>query len=508
MTSAPRLPETLVVVAESVESGDELLEQEEPVEGGVLDGAIVQGVATGLKSGPEGDVPLEKATSGWETTLGTLARRPQLISQLSHLSGISADTTTGTSSEGHTFSVNSEEMAPKLPLPNSNTSSSETSSSSPAIATSHVDVSSEIMSPGQPLKPEARHLLESTLPVTSEEITAGAMEDLPTPIVIEEPTDEKERISISRTSSDNSEAPTIADTVGEKKYAQISPVSESAGTVFAGAEVSGADTSDKETLNGPAASEVPSSSFSSATSQTVDLQELRSEDLVEDCSDEETKADHRGIYEYRKGLKDHFRFRPVGGKAHKATDLPFATYFGSASSTTSSSRGKQREWIRADDFDALDGSRDSARKSNPTGGSSPLMSSRSSLETTSSEQDRTRFEAAVRERHQTVRFEHQQVAANNTTDAIDLHHPHRSESSTNARPYEPAQHSPLQQTHSQPALSRRPSTKRTRSTKMSWELALLSPAPQNNVVEENEKDRASKAKGTGTSKTPSSSSCK
>lgn len=511
MSAAVELLEPHVVGTESGEGTEDLVDQQEPERGGMCKSVIVQDDGmTGLKADSDGDALLSPGESRvWETTQDSFGKRPQLVSHLSHLSGISTDTTTGTSSEGHTFSVDSEEMASKLLVSTLDPPVTETESSSPAISPSPGGVASGISSPIHRPTPETRSSSESTIPVTSPEDREAVAGDIPRSSAIEEQPADIQRIGISRTSSDNTEGPDRAERAGgDIQPAHISPVIESAGTVFADGDVPRGDASDIEAHIEAPSSEMPSSSYSSTTSTTGDVQEVRSEDRMDDWNENQDKAEHQGIYEYRKGLKDHFRFRPAGGKSHIATDPSFATYFGSASPANSYKRDKERERIRADDFDELHGRRDSAQSSNPAERkSSPPMPSRPPLETTPSEEDRARFEAAIRDRVQTVRFKPQRVASQSVTEIADRHNSHGPRSASDPRTHEPAQHSPLNQTHGQSELSRRPSAKRTRSTKMSWDLALLSPAPSNNAVEENERDRASKARGRDT-KSPGSSACK
>jgi hypothetical protein len=51
---------------------------------------------TEFELGSKGNNSLAAAsTTGWESTLDPITKRPQLVSQFSHLSSISADTTTG-----------------------------------------------------------------------------------------------------------------------------------------------------------------------------------------------------------------------------------------------------------------------------------------------------------------------------------------------------------------------------------------------------------------------------
>lgn len=497
MTAGVQLPEPRVVVAEGT---DELVEQQESAEGRILKNTVGQDATIGLKSEMEGDAALEPAASaGWESTLSSMIKRPQLVSQLSHLSCISADTTTGTSSEGRTFSVDSEEMAPKLPLSSSDVAVPETGSSSPAIVAPVTNVATEIARPSLRPRPSPRNSSESTVPGISPD-GSGFMEDPPTPVVGQESTVEATRIGISRTSSDHTEGPAPADLVGDAQHpAHISPVSDSAGTIFPYEDISRGSSRGE-----PSSSDRPPSPFSSATSRTTDVQSVCSEDLLEDWSDEQSKSNHRGVHEYRQGLKDHFRFRPVGGKAHQATDPSFATYFGSAGPAGSSSTGKARERLRADDFDEVYDGREATIGSSATSVKSSLhLPFRDSLESASNEQDRARFEAAIRDRHrqQSVRFDTQRISPDNKAGSIDQDETRRRELAGTTESVQP---SPLPQS-SQPELDRRSSIKRTRSSKMSWELALLSPAPHGNEVEENQKDRVSKALA---AKTPNSSSCK
>lgn len=492
MTAGVQLPEPRVVVAEGT---DELPEQQESAEGRILENTVEHEATVGLKSEMEGDAALD---AGWESTLSSMVKRPQLVSQLSHLSCISADTTTGTSSEGRTFSVDSEEMAPKLPLPSSDVAVSETGSSSPAIVAPVTNVATEITRPSPRPTPSPRNSSESTVPGISPH-GSGFIKDPPTPVVGEEFTVEATRISISRTSSDHTEGPSPADLVGDAQHpAHISPTRESAGTAFPHEDAS------RDPSREPSLSDRPPSPFSSATSRTTDVQSVCSEDRLEDWSDEQSKSNHRGVHEYRQGLKDHFRFRPVGGKAHQATDPSYATYFGSAGPAGSSSTGKARERLRADDFDELYDGRENTIGSSARSTKSSLHTPfRDSLESASNEQDRTRFEAAIRERHrqQSVRFDSQRISPDNKAGTTEQDETRREELVGTTKSAQP---SPLPQS-SQPELGRRSSLKRNRSSKMSWELALLSPAAHGNEVEENRKDRVSKALA---AKTPNSSSCK
>ncbi|KAJ9108088.1 hypothetical protein QFC19_002553 [Naganishia cerealis] len=382
-----------------------------------------------------------------------LGRRPTLVSRLSHLSINSTETTTeGNSSGGGTLSVNSEEM-------------------------------------GLDMHTAIPQVLSSTKSSTASE---DAKED-PVPV------SHCEGVS-KLTKSDP---------------ADISPVSDGSGTVFASTKGEDVDSNISRPLSRTAQPfdagllDLPSLASTSTSSVTgsSDVQELRSEDAMHDWHHNKEKEQYRHVHEHRQGMKKRSRFRSPAVTAYQAPDhLPFAIYFGSKSTRDASTKGKERDRIPADDFDVLHrdfSSSETQRRAKRTG-QDRQTSPQSHHSGTSSEHERAKFDAAIREHQKAVHFQPLAIrpkkpikAAESSTSAATPERGQQRESkpivsNTTSSP----RHSPrIDSQQGTPGLSRRPSAKRAQSHTMSWDMALLSPAPQRESVEENKLDRENKAKG-------------
>lgn len=456
------------------------------------------------------DTGRSEGSGGWNSTLASLRERPKLASHLSHLSVISAETTEGDSSEGNTFSVDSDEMAFK-------SSRERPASGSPAsdaripngVGEPHIPTQLRIHQFGDadhrpPMYTRSYSLstISTPLPNVSSPLAVGKSSSN----AVQDNTEPAERITISRTSSGSTEGPdSTSRASGSIATSRISPVSEEdSGTVFGGSR------------NGePTRKDVHHSSISghttnpaSATDETDEVHELRAEDRLDDWSENQDKAHHIGVHEHRKEIRDQFKFRPAGGQAYDTQDPSYATYFGSKSSDALTSKGKEREWLPADHFDAIEEEYKRATQNFADNERSRLDCPHSPNSTTS-EQDRARFEAAIWARHHTARFEPQRPDVDEGPEPSEGVQALRARRMSSSGPnlQHSARHSP--HLHSQTTgLNRRNSAKRAHSNKMSWDLALLSPAPHKDV-EENERDRDAKTRGSGRSplSTPSTN-CK
>lgn len=456
--------------------------------------------ATAKLEQEDDDTGRSEGSGGWNSTLASLRERPKLVSHLSHLSVVSTDTTEGNSSEGNTFSVDSDEMGFKGKRGSPASGSSVSDLSIPEdVEDCHVpeqarnnNLGGAIRRPASCIRSYSLSAIPTPVLNVSSPLAVPKLSNLS-----KDTTAPAERISISRTSSDSTEGPDSTSrasvTTGTSR---ISPVSEDSGTVFGGSK------------NGePARKEVrdsftsgPMTNSSVATDQTDEVHELRPEDRLDDWSENQDKEQHIGVYEHRQGIKDSFKFRPAGGKAYDAQAPSYATYFGSKSSEAPTSKGKEREWLPADHFDAIEEEYKQATQNFGDNERSRLDSPHSPNPTTS-EQDRARFEAAIRARHQTVPFEPQRTNVEKVAEPSERvveGKRARRLSSSGAKLQQSARHSPHLQSQAT-GLQRRTSAKRAHSNRMSWDLALLSPAPHDDVVEENERDRDAKTRGSGRS---------
>ncbi|KAJ9105282.1 hypothetical protein QFC21_001650 [Naganishia friedmannii] len=472
-------------------------------------GAEDLGLEAGVKNlGESGQLPLIRDKEAWmDVDLDPLPlRRPSL---LSHLSIASTETIEGNSSEGNTFSVNSQESG-LIPQ------SSATPSSAPG---DNNQVSRSEWKHGKSFsndsRPATRGLLTLPCPPTASSQLVERV--VPPLLALSVNNFSPENVSISYMSLDGEDA---APSPPEVELAQMeskgsSPVSDGAlavaGTMFESVETEPEKRmteSNKVQSVAPKTSSLPLSPLTgnSKDRRPSDIRELRPEDAIHDWHNDEETEGYRQVYEHRKEIREQSRFRSPAVTPREAPDQPsFSSYFGSSYSP--SAKGKERDRLPADDFDLLqedftpsEGRPRKVRQNEQNRQASP----QSHYSNASSEHDRAKFDSAIRALQKGVHFQPRIIPPRDSVKARE------SSSCATLRdrgqPCEtaPAQfqrsstslHSPRLGSHERmQGLSRRPSTKRAHSHMMSWDTALLSPAPRDDLVEENEPDRKNKAMG-------------
>lgn len=464
--------------------GDDLEEEEE--------GAEDVGLEAGVNNlGDANQLPLVRDKETWsQAQVDQPPRRPSLLSHLSHLSITSTETTEGNSSEGHTFSVNSQESGFKLHL--STTSSSAPNDTHQLAQSESKD--GEFLSEGS----HSGTRDAPALPHSRTSSSALAQRYVPASL---SPSDSElplETANIPRTPRDGK------DPSSGQNARLASPASDGSGTVFAGMECE----PEKSIIAQPVESRIPAfpAAMSSSTNHSRRpsyIQEVRREDAIHDWRDEKETEEYRQVYEHRKEIKERSCFRPPGVTSREAQDhSSFSAYLGSGHNRFT--KGKERDRLPADDFDMLQ--EDFSPSEGRSGRIGLNERDRSPQSHTSSEQERAQFDAAIQARQKIVQFQPRTFRSRNSAKAAESsslanppnrgqQHQHQSTSTPSQNP-SASRHSPRFIAHeSKQSLSRRPSAKRAQSHVMSWDMALLSPAPQNDLVEENQHDRESKAMG-------------
>ncbi|KAJ9120804.1 hypothetical protein QFC22_002738 [Naganishia vaughanmartiniae] len=436
-------------------------------------------------------------------------QRPVLLSHISHLSGFSTETTGGTSSEGNTFSVNSEEsklnslLHPTTPgttssMPSNSTTSDHASEKTPSGPkdgkSSNAHSTSATVDPSSVPCPSTYSSSDGHMSLTSSD------SKLPS-----------EKVSIPWTPFATIDA---TEPSAELTKNGPSPVSDGSGTVFAGVEgdagLSNIPTTEHRAEQTVGLLALPASKRMSNRKRPSDIQELRREDAIHDWNNDENKEKdgYQQVYEQRKEMKEQFRFRSSGVTPREVPAGPsFLTSSRSSYNRNKSPKAKERDWLPADDFDLLH------EDLNPSEGRSrmaklqrqdPHAASQSSHSNSSGEHARARFDAAIQAHRKSVQFHPRTIRPRNPSKAaepgpsevvLDEGLPSGSAPSQSRVPSSPSYSPRIGSQERNPGLSRRPSAKRAQSHVMSWDMALLSPAPQNDEVEENPFERANKALG-------------